>query len=68
MARLEGWARPTDYLFLEHVPGGADHTYVVSSGGERFKCGGGTDGGRVVASGNGSHMDLANSLMTSINP
>ena len=55
MATLEGWAYPTDYLFLEHVPGGADHTYVVSSGGARWNCGGGDQGGEVIASGTGSH-------------
>lgn len=62
MATLEGWARPTDFLFLEHVPGGADHTYVVSSGGARWKCGGGdeggnsgSEGGRLIVSGDGSH-------------
>lgn len=55
MAALEGWAYPTDYLFLEHVPGGADHAYVVSSDGKRWGCGGGSQGGSRIARGHGSH-------------
>ncbi|CAN5492826.1 hypothetical protein BH11PLA2_BH11PLA2_22520 [soil metagenome] len=61
MATLEGWAIETDYLFLDHVPGGADHTYVVSSEGTRFECGGRNQGGRLIVSGQGSHK-LAKAL------
>jgi hypothetical protein len=55
MATLQGLARPTDFNDLNRIPGGADHTYVTSSEGTSWGCGGGTNDGKVIVSGQGSH-------------